>query len=110
EVAPDGKRALSDAHGELFAVPAKDGRTRNLTNSSGVHERNPKWSPDGKTIAFISDASGEDEIHVMPADGSGKPTQLTTGADTYKYALEWSPDGKKILWSDKLLRLRAVDV
>jgi tricorn protease len=110
EISPDGKRALFEARGELFTVPAKDGPTRNLTNSPGVHERNPKWSPDGKTIAYVGDASGEDEIYVAPADGSGKPTQLTSDADTYRYALLWSPDGKKILWSDKKLRLRCVDV
>ncbi len=109
EIAPDGKRALFSARGDLFTVPAKDGPTRRLTASSGVHERNPKWSPDGKWIAFISDASGEDEIHVMPQEG-GKSRQLTGDGDTYKYALEWSPDGKKILWADKKLRLQYVDV
>jgi tricorn protease len=110
EISPDGKRALFEARGELFTVPATSGLTRNLTNPSGVHERNPKWCPDGKTIAFISDASGEDEIHVMAQDGSDAPKQITTGADTYKYEIEWSPDGKKIMWGDKKFRLQYVDV
>jgi tricorn protease len=110
EISPDGKRALFEARGELFTVPAKSGATRNLTNTSGIHERNPKWSPDGKTIAFISDQSGEDEIYLIDQDGSGSPRRLTTGADTYKYALFWSPDGKKILWADKKLRLQYVNV
>ncbi len=110
EIAPDGKRALFGARGDLFTVPAKHGNTRNLTGTPGIHERNPKWSPDGKTIAYISDASGEDELYIRPQDGSGEATQLTTGGDTYKYALEWSPDGMKILWSDKKLRLQYVDV
>jgi tricorn protease len=110
EISPDGKRALLGARGELFTVPATNGLTRNLTNSSGVHERNPKWSPDGKTIAFISDSSGEDEIWTVPQDGSDAPKQLTTDADTYKYELFWSPDGKKILWGDKKFRLQYVDV
>jgi tricorn protease len=109
-VSPDGKRALFEARGELFTVPAKSGPSRNLTNTCGAHERNPEWSPDGKTIAFVSDQSGEDEIYVIPQDGSGKPRQVTAGGDTYKYALAWSPDGKKILWSDKKLRLQYVDV
>ncbi|MGA2586285.1 MAG: S41 family peptidase [Candidatus Aminicenantales bacterium] len=110
EISPDGKRALFGARGEMFTVPAQFGNVRNLTNTPGVHERDSKWSPDGKWIAYVSDATGEDEIYVMPQDGNGKPVQLTTKADTYKYALRWSPDGKKILWSDKLFRLLYVDV
>ncbi len=110
EIAPDGKRALFGARGDLFTVPARHGATRNLTATSGVHERNPKWSPDGKWIAYIADATGEDEIHLAPQDGKGPTRQLTTGADTYKYALTWSPDGKKILWADKKLRLQYVEV
>ncbi len=110
EISPDGKRALFGARGEVFTVPAKYGNTRNLTNTSGVHERNSKWSPDGKWIAYISDATGEDEIYIISQDGKGKPQQITTGADTYKYQILWSPDSKKILWSDKQLRLNYVDI
>jgi tricorn protease len=110
EISPDGSRALFGARGEIFTVPAKYGNTRNLTNTSNVHERNSKWSPDGQWIAFISDASGEDEIYIMKQDGSEKPQQITTGADTYKYELYWSPDSKKIIWNDKLLRLNFVDI
>jgi tricorn protease len=110
EISPDGGRALFGARGDVFTVPARRGATRNLTNTPGVHERNSKWSPDGKSIAFISDASGEDEIHVVTPDGRGKPVQLTSKADTYKFEIAWSPDSRKILWSDKKLRLRFVDV
>jgi tricorn protease len=110
EISPDGNRALFGAHGEIFTVPAKYGNTRNLTNTSGVHERASKWSPDGKWIAYISDASGEDEIYIVPQDGSGPAKQLTKGADTYKFFLLWSPDSQKILWSDKKLRLQYIDV
>ncbi|MBN2320125.1 MAG: PD40 domain-containing protein, partial [Acidobacteria bacterium] len=110
EIAPDGSRALFNARGEIFTVPAKHGPTRNLTSTSGVHERAPKWSPDGKWIAYISDASGEDEIHILPQDGSGPAKQLTNGGDTYKFYLSWSPDSEKILWSDKKLRLQYVDI
>jgi tricorn protease len=109
EIAPDGKRALFAARGDLFTVPAKEGPTRNLTATSGAHERDPAWSPDGKTIAFISDASGEDEIHLLAQDGSGAQRQLTKLGGPYKYAIHWSPDSKKILWSDKKMRLFYVD-
>jgi tricorn protease len=110
EISPDGNRALLGARGDVFTVPAKYGNTRNLTNTPGVHERNSKWSPDGKWIAYISDASGEDEVWIEPQDGSGSPVQLTKNGDTYKYQILWSPDSKKLLWSDKKLRLQYVDV
>jgi tricorn protease len=110
EVSPDGKRALLGARGEVFTVPVQNGPTRNLTNTPGVHERNSKWSPDGKWIAFVSDASGEDEIHLVNPNGREAPVQLTSGADTYKYELQWSPDSKKILWTDKKLRVWYIDV
>ena len=109
-VSPDGKRALFGARGEIFTVPAKDGPTRNLTNTSGVHERSSVWSPNGKWIAYISDATGEDEVYIMQQDGKGKPVQLTTKGNNYKYNLLWSPDSKKILWNDRLQRLQYIDV
>lgn len=110
EISPDGSRALFGARGDVFTVPAKNGNTRNITATSGVHERNAKWSPDGKWIAYVSDASGEDEIYVAPQNGSTPPTQLTKNADTYKYQIFWSPDSRKLLWADKKLRLQYVDV
>ncbi len=110
DVAPDGARALFTARGDLFTVPAKNGPTRNLTQTPGVHERNAVWSPDGQWIGYLADASGEDELYVRQQDGSGTPTQLTTAADTYKYAPKWSPDSKRLLWSDKKNRLQIVEV
>ena len=110
EISSDGNRALFGARGDIFTVPAQYGNTRNLTGTPGVHDRNSKWSPDGKWIAYISDATGEDEIYVMPQDGSAPGTQLTTKSDTYKYQPLWSPDSKRLLWSDKMLRLQFVDV
>lgn len=110
EIAPDGNRALYTARGEIFTVPAKNGITRNLTQSSGIHERNAKWSPNGQWIAYLSDQTGENEIWIRSQNGSGQPVQLTRNADTYYYDLFWSPDSRKILWADKKLRLRFVDV
>ncbi|MBW2187277.1 MAG: PDZ domain-containing protein, partial [Deltaproteobacteria bacterium] len=110
EVAPDGKRALFGARGDVFTVPAKYGAVRNLTDTPGIHERNSKWSPDGRWIAYISDATGEDEIYIAAQDGGSKEKQITRNAETYKYKIEWSPDSKKILWGDKRLRLRFVNI
>ncbi len=110
DVSPDGKRALFGARGEVFTVPAQTGPTRNVTNTSGAHERNAVWSPDGKWIAYVSDADGEDEIYVAPQDGKEAARKITDKGDTYKYEIHWSPDSKKILWSDKKLRLQYVDV
>ena len=110
EIAPDGSRGLFGARGDVFTVPEKNGTTRNLTATPGVHERNAKWSPDGKWIAYISDATGEDEVYIVPQDGSGPAIQLTKSGDTYKYQIYWSPDSKKILWADKKQRLQFVDI
>jgi tricorn protease len=110
EISPDGKRALFGARGDLFTVPAKEGPTRNLNATPGVHERNPKWSPDGRWIAAITDSTGEDEIHLFPQDGIGATTQLTNSGGPYKYHVVWSPDSKKLMWADKKMRLQVVDV
>ncbi|MDZ7331355.1 MAG: PDZ domain-containing protein [candidate division KSB1 bacterium] len=110
EISPDGKRALFGARGDVFTVPAENGPTRNLTTSSGIHERNSKWSPDGKWIAYVSDRTGEDEIYIQAQDGSGVPIQITQGNDTYIYQPHWSPDSKKLLWGDRRQRLRYVDI
>ena len=108
---PDGKRVVVTARGDLFSVPAKDGTPRNLTKgTSASHERDAVWSPDGKSIAYLSDASGENELYVRSQDGKGEPQQITKGADTYYFQPLWSPDNKKLLWSDRLDRLRFVDI
>src|SRR6266478_6532141 len=108
-LAPDGERTIVVAGGDLFSVPARNGTPRNLTKTSNAHERDAVWSPDGKWIAYNSDATGENELYVRSQDGKGEPQQITNGADTYYYAPKWSPDSKKLLWSDRLQRLRFVD-
>jgi tricorn protease len=110
EIAPDGSRALFGSRGDVFTVPAKSGPTRNLTQTPGVHERSSTWSPDGRWIAFISDATGEDEIWMAPQDGRGAATQITKGSSNYKYRPAWSPDSKTLMWSDRNQRLHVVDV
>jgi tricorn protease len=110
EISPDGSRAIFGARGEIFTVPAKNGNTRNITNTSGVHERDSKWSPDGKWISYISDASGEDELYIRSQDGKSEPLRITMKGDVYKYQPYWSPDSKKLLWSDRKERLQYVDI
>jgi len=110
EISPDGKRALFGAHGDVFTVPAKYGETRNLTHSSSVHERDSKWSPDGKWISYISDQTGEDEIFIRNQDGTQPAVQITSGSSNYKYQPLWSPDSKKLLWSDRNQTLHFADI
>lgn len=108
--APDGQRVIAVARGDLYSIPGKDGTARNLTRTSNAHERDAVWSPDGKWIAYNSDATGENELYVRSQDGKGEATQLTNGADTYFYGAIWSPDSKKLMWSDRKQRLRFIDV
>ena len=110
ELSPGGERALLVARGDVFTVPIENGPVRNLTRSSSAHDKLARWSPDGRRIAFISDASGEDEIYVVAQDGSGEPEQITTGGQGMRYAAEWSPAGTHLASSDKDGRLVVVDV
>jgi tricorn protease len=110
DLSPNGERVVFSARGDVYSLPSDKGITRNLTNTPGIHEREVNWSPDGQYIAYISDASGEDEIYVQKQDGSESPVQLTKIGEPYKFELEWSPDSKKILWNDRMFRLQYVDV
>ncbi|HEX3144202.1 MAG TPA: hypothetical protein VHQ64_09535, partial [Pyrinomonadaceae bacterium] len=96
ELSPKGERALFSARGDIFTAPIEKGPTRNLTHSSGAHDKWPSWSPDGSQIAFISDMTGEEELYVVPQDGSKPPTQMTTGGQAMRYQPDWSADGKRI--------------
>ncbi|WP_026852941.1 S41 family peptidase [Geothrix fermentans] len=100
-LSPKGERALFVARGEVFTVPIEKGPVRNLTNSSGAHDRLARWSPDGKTIAFISDLSGEDQVYLVAQDGKGRPEALTSGLVGQLNNLVWAPDGKHLAFTDK---------
>jgi len=109
-LSPDGKRVLVNARGEIFSLPADKGITYNLTKTSGVHEKNAVWSPDGKKYAWISDKSGEFEIYVKDVAEGSEAVQLTNDRLGFKYHLEWSPDSKKLMWADKELKLYYIDI
>lgn len=108
-LSPHGERALIVARGDLYSVPVEKGITRNLTRSSDAHEREAVWSPDGKRVAYVSDASGEEAIWVRDADGDGA-RQLTRDVLGRLYAVRWSPDGKHVAFSDSLNRVHVADV
>lgn len=92
-ISPHGKRMAVSARGDVFTIPAKKGSARNLTNSQGVADRNIAWSPDGKNIAWFSDASGEYQLII--ADQFGKDQKvMTINNPTFFYELNWSPDSK----------------
>jgi len=110
DLSPSAKRAVIEARGELFTVPAEKGDVRDLTNTPGARERNPAWSPDGKWIAYLSDESGEYQIHVIAADGKTPGRQVTREHGTFRFAPRWSPDSKKLAFSDKTGRLHWCDV
>jgi len=99
-ISPSGKRAAFEARGDIFTVPAEHGYIRNLTQRSGSAERYPSWSPDGKHIAYWSDKSGEYELLICPADGTGKEKTLSKLGKGFRYQIFWSPDSKKIAFID----------
>ena len=109
-LSPKGERALFSARGDIYTAPLENGRSRNLTRSSGAHDKAARWSPDGSQIAFISDRSGEEEIWLVNQDGSGEPQQLTKGGKAMRYTPEWAPDGKRLAFSDKDGKLYVLEV
>ena len=109
-ISPTGARAVFEAHGEILTVPTDKGDIRDLTQTPGAAERDPAWSPDGKRIAFFSDASGEYALHIVDQDGLGTTRVIALGEPpSFFYAPVWSPDGKRIAYSDKRLNLWYVD-
>jgi tricorn protease len=100
-ISPTGARAVFEARGEIVTVPAEKGDARNLTNTPGVMERDPVWSPDGKTIAYFSDESGEYELHLRAQNGMGEVRKVKLGDKPgFYFTPAWSPDSKKIAYVD----------
>lgn len=110
QLSPTGVRALFEARGEVITVPTDKGTYHNLTHSSGVADRTPIWSPDGKRIAWFSDASGEYQLLVGNQDGLAAPKAYPLTQPSFFYAPAWSPDGSKILFTDAEMNLRLLDL
>ncbi len=108
-LSPSGNEAVIEAWGELFQISAGKEVGRNLTESPGVREINPAWSPDGRQVAYLSDRTGEYELYVRAASG-GPETRVTQDGDVYRYGPVWSPDGRRLLYADAVGRLWMVDL
>lgn len=109
DISPSGNRVVVEARGEVFTVPVKAGETRNFTQTIGARERLPAWSPDGVTIAYFSDASGENQLYVKPQLG-GEATQVTSMQGLMPTGVLWSPDSKKVAIGTRDFCLYVVDV
>jgi len=110
-ISSTGVRAVFEAHGEILSVPADKGDIRNLTNTAGVMERSPAWSPDGKSIAYFSDESGQYALHINSQTGQGETRKIALAGNSAYYSNpKWSPDSKHIAFDDNQLHLWDVDV
>ncbi len=134
-LSPSGARAAFAFRGEIVTVPREKGDDRNLTRSPGAHDRSPSWSPDGKQVAYFSDASGEFEaspegsaeqlgrplrrrvgvdreyaLRIIAADGRGEPREIALSGSGFYSDPRWSPDGKKISFTDNSRTIWIADV
>jgi tricorn protease len=110
-LSPTGARAVFEAWGEIFTVPTDKGDIRNLTHSPAVADRDPAWSPDGKSIAYFSDESGEYDLAIRDQNGLGTVRHVNLGnPPSFFYSPTWSPDSKKIAYSDKRLQLWYIEL
>ncbi len=103
DISPSGKRAVFEFRGEIVTTPAEKGDSRNLTQSSAAHERSPAWSPDGSSIAYFSDASGEYELHVRRIGENGAVKKYELPGSGFYFLPVWSPNSQAIIYSDNSL-------
>lgn len=108
-ISSDGKRALIEARGEIFSVPAAEGFVKNLTMTSGIAERYPSWSPDGSKIAYWSDATGEYELTLKDLSADSEASRLSAYGPGFRYQLYWSPDNIKLAFIDKANQISVID-
>jgi tricorn protease len=112
-VSPDGLSAAFSARGDIFIVPAGTAAPRNLTGTSTADEDHPAFSPDGRMLAYTTDAGGEEQVAVRPVEG-GAERVLTHFHSGYLYTPVWSPDARTIAVPDAehnlwLVQLRSCD-
>ena len=108
-ISPSGVRAAFEARGELFTVPAEHGPVRQITRMPGAADRYPAWSPDGLMLAYFSDRSGEYELTVQAADGTGEAETLTAMGPGFRYTPQWSPDSRRIAFIDQAQHIQVFD-
>lgn len=109
-ISPTGQRASFQYRGEIITVPKEEGTWRNVSNSSGVADRYPIWSPDGQKIAWFSDESGEYQLHIVDQKGLEDPQKISLPEPTFFFKPAWSPDGQYIAYTDTHYRLWYVNV
>lgn len=109
-ISPAGKRVAVEFRGEVVSVPAEKGDPRNLTRTPDAHERSPAWSPDGKSIAYFTDASGEYLLAVRPADGKGETKTFDLKGAGFYEAPVWSPDSKRVAFHDNARAVAVLDL
>ncbi len=109
-ISPSGQRALIATRGLIFTVPAAKGDARIVGDGQGAHRRDPAWSPDSKTIAYITDQGGKQQL-ALTDTATGKEKRVDLGeAPGYYYGPTWSPDSAKIAYSDHRNKLWLIDV
>ena len=109
-ISPDGNRVLLEARGDIFSLPAENGFIKNITHTTNANERYPSWSPDGNTVAYWSDVSGENELWLMQAGKETTPKKISNYGSGFQYTIFWSPDSKKLVFIDQAMKIKMVDV
>lgn len=110
DISPTGARIVLDYRGEILTLPAQKGDLFNLTNTPGAHETDPAWSPNGRSVAYFSDASGEYELHIKNQDGTGEARAIRPGGSGFYANIHWSPDSRKIVFVDNGRNLYLTDL
>ncbi len=106
-LSPSSRRAAISTHGEIFTIATEKGEVQRVSDTPW-REENPRWSPNGKWIAFVSDRTGREEVWI--ADEMGRNMKKLTDVDCDKPAIVWAPDSKSLLWSGSDHKLRHVAI